>query len=149
MNGGESGRLHLPTETHDAGTLAAGAVAHDSVIAFLATTRPADALRFYRDVLDLAFIEETPFAIALRSGPTMIRIQKVDSLEPRSDTALGWAVPDLLARVASLVEKGVRFERFDGFHQDPFAVWTAPDGTMVAWFRDPDGNLLSHTQFAS
>jgi hypothetical protein len=41
----------------------------------------------------------------------------------------------------------VRFERFEGFPQDDLGVCTFPDGARVAWFKDPDGNTLSLTQF--
>jgi catechol 2,3-dioxygenase-like lactoylglutathione lyase family enzyme len=118
------------------------------LIAFLATARPADSLAFYRDVVGLSVVEDAPFALVFLSGETMIRIQKVRDVVPGNDTALGWEVPDLRARMAELRQRGVRFVSFDGFPQDD-GVWRADDGTEVAWFRDPDGNLLSLTQFRS
>jgi hypothetical protein len=47
-----------------------------------------------------------------------------------------------------LRERGVTFEKYKGFSQDEARVCTFPDGTRVAWFKDPDGNTLSVTQFA-
>ena len=120
----------------------------DRLIAFVASARPDDARAFYRDVLGLTFVEESPFAIVFLSGETMLRIQKVGEAPEPNDTALGWEVDDIAARMAELAGKGVVFERFDGFGQDESRIWNAPDGTKVAWFRDPDGNLLSLTQFA-
>jgi hypothetical protein len=40
----------------------------------------------------------------------------------------------------------VTFERFEGMVQDDLGVWTTPGGDLVAWFKDPDGNVLSLTQ---
>ncbi len=47
-----------------------------------------------------------------------------------------------------LRERGVDFNRYEGFDQDDLGIWTADDGTRVAWFSDPDGNTLSVSQFA-
>jgi len=63
-------------------------------------------------------------------------------------TILGWKVPNISAVVDELTQKGITFERYSGFEQDAQGIWTAPDGSRVAWFRDPDGNILSLTQFA-
>lgn len=57
---------------------------------------------------------------------------------------LGWDVADIHATVAALTARGVKFTIYDGMGQDAAGVWTAPDGkAKVAWFSDPDGNLLS------
>ena len=61
-------------------------------------------------------------------------------------TVLGWDVPDIVATAKSLRRAGVKLEIFDGFPQDDLGIWTAPDGTKVAWFKDPDGNILSIAQ---
>lgn len=116
------------------------------VVAFVATVRPADALAFYRDVLGLRLVEETPFAIVFDAGGTTLRVQKAPDHVPPQHTVLGWSVPDLDATMQALAGKGVGFVRYDFLDQDAAGVWTAPDGTRIAWFRDPDGNLLSLTQ---
>lgn len=118
------------------------------MIAFLATARPAESLAFYRDVVGLSVVEDAPFALVFLSGETMIRIQKVTEVVAGNDTALGWDIPNLRARMAALEARGVAFVSFDGFPQQD-GIWRADDGTEVAWFRDPDGNLLSLTQFHS
>lgn len=120
----------------------------DRLIAFIATAKPDEARAFYRDKIGLTFVEESDFSIVFTSGETMIRIQKVAVVEPSADTTLGWEVDALRDRVAGLAERGVTFEYFDGLNSAGDPVWTAPDGTGVAWFRDADGNLLSLTQFA-
>lgn len=120
----------------------------DRLIAFVATAKPDVSRAFYQDALGLTLVEESEFSIVFLSGETMLRIQKVAEVTIPPDTALGWEVDDIAGRVSELSGKGVAFERFDGFGQDESGIWTAPDGTKVAWLLDPDGNRLSLTQFA-
>jgi catechol 2,3-dioxygenase-like lactoylglutathione lyase family enzyme len=117
-------------------------------VAFSATQCPDEARAFYADVLGLQFIADEPFALVFDMCGTMLRIQKTSNHVALPYTSLGWDVPDIAAMVRALRGKGVVFERFDGFEQDDLAIWVAPGGTRVAWFRDPDGNLLSLSQFA-
>ena len=119
------------------------------LIAFVATAKPDESRAFYRDVLGLTLVEESEFSIVFLSGETMLRVQKVDSVAPSTDTALGWEVDSVEDRIAELTAEGVTFEHFDGLSHDEAGYWLSPDGTKVAWFRDPDGNLLSLTQFAA
>ncbi|MNT95901.1 Glyoxalase-like domain protein [compost metagenome] len=59
----------------------------------------------------------------------------------------GWNVDDIQAAAAALRDKGVTFTIYDGMGQDALGVWTSPDGAAkVAWFADPDGNVLSLSQ---
>jgi predicted enzyme related to lactoylglutathione lyase len=76
-----------------------------------------------------------------------LRIQKVEKVNPHVYTALGWNVNDIKKEVNDLNKRGIKFARYDGIEQDEHAIWTAPGGAMVAWFTDPDGNILSLTQF--
>jgi hypothetical protein len=62
---------------------------------------------------------------------------------------LGWTVADIAASVRNLVDRGVSFQRYDGMEQDDLGIWTTPDGSFVAWFKDPDDNVLSLTQYAA
>lgn len=114
---------------------------------FVATAQPEKALAFYRDVLGLRFVEDTPFAIVFDANGTMLRIQKVEKVVAPPYTTLGWEVADLDATMAGLVEKGVTFAQFGMPGQDARGVWTAPGGARIAWFRDPDGHTLSLTSF--
>lgn len=102
---------------------------------------------FYADALGLDLVDERPFALSVRLGDAMVRVTAVGTPVVAPYTVLGWAVDDIAASIDELVARGVVFARFDGLGQDPRGVWTAPDGTGVAWFRDPDGNTLSLTQF--
>jgi catechol 2,3-dioxygenase-like lactoylglutathione lyase family enzyme len=117
------------------------------VIAFSATRDPERARAFYADKLGLKFVADEHFALVFEANGTMLRIQKAPSYTPLPFTQLGWQVANIERTVDVLSERGVVFERFDGFEQDERGVWTAPDGARVAWFKDPDGNLLSLTSF--
>jgi catechol 2,3-dioxygenase-like lactoylglutathione lyase family enzyme len=119
----------------------------DALISFVATTDLARARDFYGDVLGLPLDDESPFALVFQDNATMLRITAVPSLEPAPYTVLGWAVPDISSTVRDLRERGVAFERFAGVDQDELGIWHAPSGARVAWFKDPDGNTLSLTQF--
>jgi catechol 2,3-dioxygenase-like lactoylglutathione lyase family enzyme len=122
-------------------------VLHSSdVMAFVATTDPERARGFYEAVLGLTLLHDEPFALAFAANGTTLRVQKVPALDPALHTVLGWKVADAGAAVSSLAARGVRFERYPGLTQDELGVWTTPSGARVAWFKDPDGNVLSLTQ---
>jgi catechol 2,3-dioxygenase-like lactoylglutathione lyase family enzyme len=116
------------------------------VTAFLATSRPEVARPFYEDILKLRFVSDDPFAISFDSNGTMLRVTKVPVFIPLPFTVLGWTVDDVAAELADLRSRGVVFERFPGMGQDGDGIWTAPGGARIAWFKDPDGNLLSLAQ---
>ncbi len=111
--------------------------------AFAATTQPDLARAFYGDTLGLRLISEDAFALLFDANGTDLRVQKVRTVQPAEYTALGWQVPDISATVRGLRELGVTFERYPYFEQDADGIWDAPGGARVAWFKDPDGNLLS------
>ena len=119
------------------------------VMAFLATRDGRRARAFYESTLGLQVISDDEFALAVDTGGTMLRIQKVASFAPHAFTALGWEVPDIEGSVGAIAAAGVPFERFPGLGQDDRGIWRAPGGARVAWFKDPDGNLLSLTQLAA
>jgi catechol 2,3-dioxygenase-like lactoylglutathione lyase family enzyme len=118
------------------------------VIVFAATTQPERARTFYCDVLGLRFEEDSPFALVVRTANATLRIQKVQTFAPLPFTLLGWKVENIKATAKQLLGKGVKFERFEGMSQDDLGIWVSPSGAMVCWFKDPDGNVLSLTQFA-
>src|SRR5205823_2037306 len=117
------------------------------VVAFVATTQAEKAKAFYCDVLGLRFEEDSPFALVVGTANATLRIQKVKTFTPVPFTALGWKVGDIRAMAKQLLDKGVKFERFQGTKQDDLGIWVSPSAAMVCWFKDPDGNILSLTQF--
>jgi catechol 2,3-dioxygenase-like lactoylglutathione lyase family enzyme len=122
-------------------------LADKPIIAFVATARPEEARAFYTDVLGLKLISEDQYALAFEAGGTMLRVAKVDTLDPPGYTVLGWIVPDIQSAVSQLASRGVEFNRYPWMaEQDSLGIWAAPGGAQVAWFKDPDGNTLSVTQ---
>ena len=121
-------------------------VSTGKLIAFLATAEPARATKFYRDTLGLRLVSDDQFAVVFGCGGTQLRIQKVETLEPHAFTALGWQVPDIRKSVSALAKRRIVFERYGFLKQDDLGIWQAPSGAKVAWFKDPDGNLLSLTE---
>lgn len=111
--------------------------------AFAATAHPRRARTFYQKTLGLRLLTDDRFALAFDSGGVQLRIQKVERLDPQSFTVLGWEVTSIKRAMMSLSKAGVTFERYAFLEQDEQGVWTAPSGTKIAWFKDPDGNLLS------
>jgi catechol 2,3-dioxygenase-like lactoylglutathione lyase family enzyme len=111
--------------------------------AFSATANPDLARSFYRDTLGLTFVSEDPFALVFDANGTVLRVQKVRAVEPQPYTRLGWRVDDIEAVVRDLSGRGVTFLRYDFMAQDELGIWSAPGGAKVAWFNDPDGNILS------
>jgi catechol 2,3-dioxygenase-like lactoylglutathione lyase family enzyme len=116
-------------------------------IAFIATERPVESRAFYTDVVGLRFVEDSDFAIVFDAFGTMLRVQKAGKVVVAPYTAFGLDVDDLDAAVDALAAKGVSGKRYPHFDQDPRGIWTAPGGARVFWFEDPDGNLLSLSQF--
>jgi catechol 2,3-dioxygenase-like lactoylglutathione lyase family enzyme len=117
------------------------------LVAFGATSRAAEASRFYRDALGLRLRSEDDYALVFDANGVELRLQKVATVKPQPFTMLGWQVPDLDALLDTLGRRGVRCERFPGMGQDARGVWRAPSGARVAWFKDPDGNILSAAQY--
>jgi catechol 2,3-dioxygenase-like lactoylglutathione lyase family enzyme len=119
-----------------------------SVMTFVATAKPVEARAFYEGVLGLTFVEDSPFALVFDLHGSMLRIQKVTHVVATTYTDLGWQVADVREAVKELTEAGVSFERYEGMPQDALGIWATPDGSAVAWFKDPDGNTLSLAQLA-
>ena len=116
------------------------------ITAFVASAQPGRARKFYRDTLGLRLVSDDEFAVVFDCAGVQLRIQKVETLQPHAFTALGWHVPNIRDSVSKLAKRGIVFERYDFMVQDELGVWQAPSGARIAWFKDPDGNLLSLTQ---
>lgn len=119
----------------------------EKLMAFIATTDAPRARLFYQEVLGLRLVSDEEWAVVFDANGTMLRMQKAPAVKPHPYTALGWQVADINTTLARLRDKGVHAERYEHLPQDTHGIWTTPDGSKVAWFKDPDGNLLSVTQF--
>ena len=129
------------------GSATAGSFLGASLIAFVSPSNGERAITFYRDTLGLELVADEPFAVVFNAGGTMLRVTKVDRVATAPYTVLGWRVSDIDSAVKDLNARGVGFQRYDGMDQDPNGIWTSPAGARAAWFKDPDGNVLSLTQF--
>ena len=120
---------------------------NSKLVAFVATSNPEQSRKFYEETLGLSLISDDPFAIVFAVQGTMLRVQKVEEHTPVNYAVLGWDVGNIQAEVAGLTDKGATFMRYKGLEQDENGIWHAPSGAKIAWFKDPDGNTLSLTQF--
>ncbi|MGH9735075.1 MAG: VOC family protein [Candidatus Acidiferrales bacterium] len=120
------------------------------IVAFLVTTTPDDAIAFYRDKMGFKLSSEDDFALVFDANGTMLRVVKMKAgqFHPAAYTVLGWDVDDAARTVAELTKRGITFERYPGMSQEEDGIWASPSGARVAWFKDPDGNVLSITEFA-
>lgn len=116
------------------------------MVGFCVTTDGVRCRAFYEGRLGFRLISEDGFALVFDADGRMLRIQKQKSHEPRPYTVLGWNVVDLEATLARMQAAGVNCERFAGVPQDDKGIMNFPDGTRLAWFKDPDGNVLSVAQ---
>ena len=117
------------------------------IVALVPITDGDKARAFYVDKLGLKFLSDDGFAIVVDANGNKVRLTKMKEVKPQPFTVLGWETADIAADIRALQSNGVIVERFpDHMKQDDLGIWTAPDGTKVAWFKDPDGNILSLSQ---
>lgn len=122
-------------------------LARNAIIAFIPCKDANRARAFYEQTLGLRFVSDDSFALVMDANGTMVRIARVGDFTPASFTILGWQVDDIDATVAEMAFKGVQFSRYPFLEQSDNGVWSAPGGVAkVAWFLDPDGNILSLSQ---
>ena len=117
------------------------------LVAFVATRDLGRAKEFYRDALGLRLVSEDAFALVFDAAGTMLRVARVEKLAAAEYTVLGWQVRDIVETARQLQQAQVPLELYPGMQQDELGIWNAPSGARVAWFKDPDGNTLSITQF--
>jgi catechol 2,3-dioxygenase-like lactoylglutathione lyase family enzyme len=115
-----------------------------NLIGFITIVDAARARQFYQDKLGLRLVsDELPFALVFDANGIMLRLAIAGERPAVNGTVLGWQVPHAAAAVAALEQSGITFERYSFLPQDEHGIWTTPTGSKVAWFKDPDGNLLS------
>ena len=118
-------------------------------MAFLPSQDLDRSEQFFAGALGLTLESRSPFASVFRCGALALRVTKVDGLRPQPFTVFGWVVEDIHGVLDQLRHHGVEPVVYDGVEQDAQGVWTTPNGDRIAWFHDPDGNVLSLTAFAA
>ena len=123
--------------------------ANSAPLTFVLTGNRAKSKPFYAQVLGLRVLGEDDHAVTFDLGNrTPMRLTQVMGHHGSAHTVLGWHVADLRGAMQGLKAKGVTFKIYAGMGQDALGVWASPDGgARLAWFTDPDGNVLSLTQF--
>jgi predicted enzyme related to lactoylglutathione lyase len=118
------------------------------VVAFVTVSDPVAAKQFYREILGLTLVEEAPYALIFDANGTTLRVAFAEDVRPAPYTVAGWTVTDIAGVVEALSRRGVHVERFEVLDLDDRGVWTTPGGDLVAWFKDPHGNVLSITELS-
>ncbi|MGO9336432.1 MAG: VOC family protein [Terracidiphilus sp.] len=121
-------------------------LASGKLVGFVPTTDYEKARAFYEGKLQFEFISLDQFALVVKVGGHMIRIAKMPNFTPLQGTILGWEVDDIESVVGWLRERGVPVEKYPFIQDQELGIWSAPGGARVAWFKDPDGNVLSVSQ---
>ena len=118
-------------------------IASAKMVGFVPTTDSKRARDFYEGKLGFEFVSDDQFALVVRAGENTIRIAKAGKFTPAPFTVLGWEVAKIEEEVQALVARGVVFEKYPFVDDQKTGIWVTPDGNKVAWFKDPDGNVLS------
>jgi len=121
-------------------------LAASKLIGFVPTRDSKRSREFYEGKLGFQFVSDDQFALVMQAGDSMIRIAKADNFTPAQYTVMGWEVTEIEVMVKWLNGRGVVFEKYPFVQDQKLGIWTTPNGDKVAWFKDPDGNVLSLSQ---
>jgi len=119
---------------------------NSKIIGFAPTKDSTKAKDFYVGQLGLQFVSEDEYALVLNANGNMVRIIKAGDFKPVQYTVLGWEVQNIESVTAGLKSRGIKFEDYPFIQDRELGIWTAPNGDKIAWFKDPDGNVLSMSQ---
>jgi catechol 2,3-dioxygenase-like lactoylglutathione lyase family enzyme len=121
-------------------------LAQGNLSGFVPTTDYDKARAFYEGKLGFSFVSLDQYALVMSVGGHRIRITKMPNFTPLQGTILGWEVQDIQAVATWLRDRGVTLEKYPFVQDRDLGIWTTPSGDKVAWFKDPDGNILSIAQ---
>jgi len=116
------------------------------MVGFVPTTDYEAAREFYVGKLGFTFVSLDQLALVVMAGKQRIRITKMPNYSPLQGTILGWEVEKIEDVVKWLAQRGVVTEKYPFVEDKEFGIWKAPSGAKVAWFKDPDGNILGISQ---
>jgi len=114
-----------------------------TAVGFVSTTDADRARRFYGEVLGLE-LRNDGYALVAQVAGAQLRITTLPGFVATEAPVFGFNVPDVPAAAAKLRAHGVALLRYSflGEAQDADGIWTSPEGGKLAWFKDPDGNVL-------
>jgi catechol 2,3-dioxygenase-like lactoylglutathione lyase family enzyme len=121
-------------------------LASSDMVGFVLTKDYDKARAFYEGKLGFEFVSLDQFALVMKAGKSKIRISKIPTFTPLQSTVLGWEVKDIVAVAKWLAAQGVELEKYPFVQDKELGIWSAPGGAKVAWFKDPDGNVLGMSQ---
>jgi catechol 2,3-dioxygenase-like lactoylglutathione lyase family enzyme len=121
-------------------------IALGKMVGFVPTKDYDKARAFYEENLGFEFISLDQYALVMSVGGHKIRIARVPNFTPLQGTILGWEVENIETIVRWLRDNGVVLEKYPFVQDRELGIWTTPTGDKVAWFKDPDGNILSVSQ---
>lgn len=124
-------------------------LASGKMVGFVPTKDYDKARAFYEGKLEFEFVSLDQYALVMSVGGHRIRIAKVPNFTPLQGTILGWEVKNIETVVIWLRDRGVPSEKYPFVQDRELGIWTAPNGDKVAWFKDPDGNILGVSQHSS
>jgi catechol 2,3-dioxygenase-like lactoylglutathione lyase family enzyme len=101
------------------------------------------ARKFYEGTLGLEPVHDMDEAVTYKSGNSSVLVYESQYAGTNEATAVTWMVDDLERVVRSLTEKGVRFEHYDLPDTTRQGDVHVSGDVKVAWFKDPDGNIIS------
>lgn len=129
--------------------MANGILDNQRIMGFVASAQHEKALEFYSTVLELTLLHDDDFAMVFEVyDRQVLRLQKLETHTPLPFTSFGWQVSEIVGVCDTLAERGVNFMHYGFPGQDETGICTFPNGDKVAWFNDPDGNILSLAQIA-
>ena len=118
-----------------------------SFFATIPAVNHAETRRFYEETLGLDVAQEHPAGVQFRTGQSYLALYKAPSAGTAEHTLGSFEVEDIEAAVASLRERGVTFEEYDSpVVKTVNGIAELPGGSRMAWFKDPEGNILGVIQ---
>ena len=116
-------------------------------VSFLYVKERERALNFYCEKLGFQLRSSDGFGDFIDLGTGLMRMTVMPDYSASPHPVLGWNVRDISAAARALRERGIVFTIHEGMGQDALGIWTSPDGSSkVAFFADPDGNVLTLSQ---
>jgi catechol 2,3-dioxygenase-like lactoylglutathione lyase family enzyme len=116
-----------------------------NAVAMVAVKDLGAARKFYENTLGLKAVgTEGEEVVTYRSGATVLNVYRSDFAGTNKATSVVWDMgKDLESAAKSLKDKGVAFEHYDMPGMKVKGDVYVAEGMKVAWFKDPDGNILS------